>query len=152
LSLETIADDILEDLNTISDLLRKDQDSSRCKLEFLLGSMHDPSQRPGLVKFLRNAILLFLGVFPRNYILEEALLITTTYSAKENSLPTPSNASRALAKNLLKRDRQVLFLTFYFLVSHYFGVQHVKRQKTIKCCCVFFEQQTRAFVMWCYTV
>jgi hypothetical protein len=114
LSLETIADDILEDLNTISDLLRKDQDSNRWKLEFLLGSMHDPSQRPGLVKFLRNAILLFLGLFPRNYILEEALLITTTYSVKENSLPTPSNASRALAKNLLKRDRQVLFFDFLF--------------------------------------
>ncbi|TVU28721.1 hypothetical protein EJB05_20251 [Eragrostis curvula] len=111
LSLEMITNDILEDLGTVSDLLNKDQGSSRYKLESLIGSMHDLSQRPGLVKFLRNAILLFLDVFPRNHILEEALLITTQmYTGQENSVATPSNASRALAKNLLKKDRQDFLL------------------------------------------
>lgn len=111
LSLEMISNDILEDLSTVSDLVNKTQNSSHYKLESLLGSMHDLSQRPGLVKFLRNAILLFLDVFPRNHILEEAVLVTTQmYTAQENSLSSPANASRALAKNLLKKDRHDFLL------------------------------------------
>lgn len=102
-----ITDDILEDLSAVSDIINKNQDSYSSKLESLLGSMHDHSQRPGLVKFLRNAILLLLDVFPRNHILEEAVLVTTEmYIGKENSTST-ENTSRALAKNLLKKDRQV---------------------------------------------
>ncbi|KAL6635205.1 hypothetical protein ACP70R_027876 [Stipagrostis hirtigluma subsp. patula] len=111
LSLEVITNDILEDLTAISDLVNKDQNSSHYKLESLLRSMHDLSQRPGLMKFLRNAILLFLDVFPRNHILEEAVLVTTQmYTSQENSLSTPANSSRALAKSLLKKDRQDFLL------------------------------------------
>lgn len=107
MSLETITDDILEDLSAVSDIVNKNQDSHSCKLESLMGSMHDLSQRPGLSKFLRNAILLLLHVFPRNHVLEEAILVTTEmYTAKENSSSTAS-ISRSLAKNLLKKDRQV---------------------------------------------
>ncbi|PVH67040.1 hypothetical protein PAHAL_1G415700 [Panicum hallii] len=110
LSLEMISDDILEDLSAVSDIVNKNQDSYSCKLESLLGSMHDLSQRPGLVKFLRNAILLLLDVFPRNHVLEEAILVTTEmYTAQENSSST-ANTSRALAKNLLKKDRQDFLL------------------------------------------
>ncbi|CAN6279845.1 unnamed protein product [Urochloa humidicola] len=109
-SLEMITDDILEDLSAVSDVVNKNQDSYSCKLELLLGSMHDLSQRPGLVKFLRNAILLLLDVFPRNHVLEEAILVTTKmYTAQENSSST-ANTSRALAKNLLKKDRQDFLL------------------------------------------
>uniref|UniRef100_A0A453PP47 Uncharacterized protein n=1 Tax=Aegilops tauschii subsp. strangulata TaxID=200361 RepID=A0A453PP47_AEGTS len=111
MSLEMISNDISEDLIAISDLANKTQNSSHCSLESLLGSMHDLSQRPGLVKFLKNAILLSLDIFPRNHILEEAVLVTTQmYTAQENTLSTPANASRALAKNLLKKDRQDLLL------------------------------------------
>ncbi|KAE8796777.1 hypothetical protein D1007_28069 [Hordeum vulgare] len=111
MSLEMISNDISEDLIAISDLANKTQNSSHCSLESLLGSMHDLSQRPGLVKFLKNAILLSLDVFPRNHILEEAVLVTTQmYTAQGNTLSTSANASRALAKNLLKKDRQDLLL------------------------------------------
>ncbi|XP_062221847.1 uncharacterized protein LOC133921113 isoform X2 [Phragmites australis] len=111
LSLEMIADDILEDLSAVSDLVNKNQNSNHYKLESLLESIHDLSQRPGLVKFLRNAILLLLDIFPRNHILEEAVLATTQmYTAQENSSSTPVNASRALAKTLLKKDRQNFLL------------------------------------------
>ncbi|KAF8730247.1 hypothetical protein HU200_017225 [Digitaria exilis] len=110
LSLEMITDDILEDLSAVSDIINKNQDSYSSKFESLLGSMHDLSQRPGLVKFLRNAILLSLDVFPRNHVLEEAVLVTTEmYTGKENSIST-TNTSRALAKNLLKKDRQDFLL------------------------------------------
>lgn len=113
-----ISNDILEDLSTVSDLVNKTQNSSHYKLESLLGSMHDLSQRPGLVKFLRNAILLFLDVFPRNHILEEAVLVTTQmYTAQENSLSSPANASRALAKNLLKKDRHVILILCFFCIT-----------------------------------
>lgn len=111
LSLEMIPSDISEDISTISDLVNKTQSSSHCRLESLLGSMHDLSQRAGLVKFLRNAMLLSLDVFPRNHILAEAVLVTTQmYTTQENTSSAPANASRALAKNLLKKDRQDLLL------------------------------------------
>ena len=117
LSLEMISDDILEDLSAVSDIVNKNQDSYGCRLESLLGSMHDLSQRPGLVKFLRNAILLLLDVFPRNHVLEEAILVTTEmYTAQQNSSST-ANTSRALAKNLLKKDRKVWL---FFCCLHYF--------------------------------
>jgi hypothetical protein len=108
MSLEMISNDILEDLSTISDLVNKTQNLSHYRLESLLGTMHDLSQRPGLVKFLQNAILLSLDVFPRNHILEEAVLVTTRiYATQENTLSVPAKTSRALAKSLLKKDRQV---------------------------------------------
>lgn len=120
LSLENITDDILEDLGAVSDVVNKNQSSYSCKykLESLLGSMCDLSQRPGLMKFLKNAILLLLGVFPRNHILEEAVLVTTQmFTPQENSSSIQTNASRALAKSMLKKDRQVLFVLFSFFFA-----------------------------------
>uniref|UniRef100_A0A0D9YZ16 Uncharacterized protein n=1 Tax=Oryza glumipatula TaxID=40148 RepID=A0A0D9YZ16_9ORYZ len=111
LSLEMITDDIQEDLSTVSNLIDKNQTSVHNKMVSLLGTMHEFSQRPGTAKFLKNAILLFLDVFPRNHILEEAVLVTPQiHTAQEKSLATPATASRALAKNLLKKDRQDLLL------------------------------------------
>jgi hypothetical protein len=111
MSLEMISNDILEDISTVSELVNKTQNSSHYRLESLLGSMHDLSQRPGLVKFLQNAILLSLDVFPRNHILEEAVLVTTEmYTTQKDTLSAPAKPSRALAKSLLKKDRQVCFI------------------------------------------
>ena len=120
-----ISNDISEDLSTVYDLVNKTQDSSQYRLESLLGSMNDLSQRPGLVKFLQNAILRSLDVFPRNHILEEAVLVTTQmYTAQENTLSAPANASRALAKSLLRKDRQVCFiLPLSFCISLLCGVK-----------------------------
>ncbi|KAJ1281232.1 hypothetical protein BS78_04G291500 [Paspalum vaginatum] len=111
LSLEMITNDILEDLSAVSDIVNKNQNSYGYKLESLLGSMHDFPQRPGLVKFLRNALLLLLDVFPRSHVLEEAVLVTAQlYDVQDNSSTTPANASRALAKTMLKKDRQDFLL------------------------------------------
>lgn len=64
-----------------------------------------------MMTFLRNAILLCLTAFPRNYVLEEAALIAEELSVtKMNSLSYSGTPCRVLAKSLLKRDRQVLFL------------------------------------------
>ena len=129
-----ISNDILEDRSPVYDLINKTQDSIHYRLESLLGSTHDLSERPGLVKFLQNAILRCLDVFPRNHILEEAVLVTTQmYTAPENTLSAPAKASRALAKSLLKKDRQVCFILFFFV--HQFAVEH-KSYKQLASCAV----------------
>ncbi|XP_015689394.2 nuclear exosome regulator NRDE2 [Oryza brachyantha] len=111
LSLEMITDDIQEDLSTVSNLVDKNINSVYNKMASLLGTMNDFSQRPGIGKFLKNAILLFLDIFPRNRVLEEAVLVTPqTHTAQKKFLSTPANSSRALAKSLLKKDRQDLLL------------------------------------------
>lgn len=65
------------------------------------------------MKFLRNAILLCLKVFPQNYILEEAALVSEELSnTKMNSTSCSVTPCRALAKTLLKNNRQVYVLSF----------------------------------------
>lgn len=64
-----------------------------------------------MMKFLRNAILQCLAAFPRNYILEEAALIAEELSVTEmNCCSCSVTPCRALAKGLLKSDRQVFFI------------------------------------------
>ena len=64
-----------------------------------------------MLKFLRNALLLCLIIFPRNYILEEAVLIAEElYNTKTNPSTCLVTPCRSLAKSLLKGDRQVLIL------------------------------------------
>lgn len=59
--------------------------------------------------FLRNAILLCLAAFPQNYILEEAALMAEELSCTSSNTSLSSvTPCRVLAKNLLKKDRQVL--------------------------------------------
>jgi hypothetical protein len=83
-------------------------------LEELLGSTTDISKRIDMMKFLRNATLLFLTAFPRNYILEEAALVAEELSVtKMNSCGSFDTPCRALAKRLLKSDRQVFIVTFH---------------------------------------
>ena len=105
LSLEDLPDSMLEKLKCIHEVLTKQQNSlAGFSFEFLSGSL---SRNADIMKFIRNAVLLCLTVFPRNYMLEEAVLISEElYVTKMNSsgMVTPC---RSLAKSLLKSDRQV---------------------------------------------
>ncbi|CAD5323371.1 unnamed protein product [Arabidopsis thaliana] len=75
-SLETLSDSMLENLRSVHECLSK-SDSANCfSLGSLLGGSCDLSMRTEMMKFLRNAILLCLNVFPQNYIPEEAVLVT----------------------------------------------------------------------------
>lgn len=98
LSLQAVPGQIFEDLRIVKD---------STELMSILSSSSDFRRDVAMVKFLKKSILLCLEVFPRNHILEKSLL------ALEESLPTTHNSSdlvnpsRALAKSLLKKDRQV---------------------------------------------
>lgn len=72
-----------------------------------------------MMKFLRNAILLCLTAFPHNYILEEAALVAEElYVTKMNSCSCSVTPCRALAKSLLKNDRQVVNVFILFMTVH----------------------------------
>ena len=109
LSLEDLPDSMLEKLKSIHEVLTKTKSSpTGFSFEFLSGSI---SRNADMMKFLRNAVLLCLTVFPRNHILEEAVLISEElYVTKINSSNCMVTPCRALAKSLLKSDRQVLIL------------------------------------------
>lgn len=112
LSLETLADSILDDLRCVRQVVTKTQSSSsNSALECLLEYSNDEVKRTNMMKFLRNAILLCLNVFPRNHLLEEAALVAEElFTTKMNSCPLSVTPSRTLAKVLLKNDRQDLLL------------------------------------------
>ncbi|XP_010276297.1 PREDICTED: protein NRDE2 homolog [Nelumbo nucifera] len=112
LSLEALPDSILEDLRNIHEVMTKKESAlSNFNLEFLLGSSIDISRRTSMMKFLRNAILLCLAAFPRNYIMEEAALVAEElFTTRMNTCTSSVTPSRALAKSLLKNDRQDLLL------------------------------------------
>lgn len=117
LSLEALPDSILLPLKGVHDSSTKTQNS----LEELLGSTTDISKRIDMMKFIRNATLLFLTAFPRNYILEEAALVAEELSVmKMNSCSSSDTPCRALAKSLLKSDRQVFIVPLRLLAcTHY---------------------------------
>ncbi|KAJ8646889.1 hypothetical protein MRB53_008637 [Persea americana] len=111
LGLETLPNSLSEDLRKVHEaVMRTQSTSSHFNLEFLLGSSNDKC-RTSIMKFLRNALLLCLNVFPRNYILEEAVLVAEElYSTHGKTCAVSATPSRALAKILLKNDRQDLLL------------------------------------------
>ncbi|XP_078444114.1 uncharacterized protein LOC144713437 isoform X2 [Wolffia australiana] len=89
-----------------------DFQSSLWSLNFTLEDEGDKLSRAEMMRFLRNVIIQCLNSFPRNHILEEALLVAEEQSLKLMSnrsepLDTPS---RPLAKKLLKNDRQDFLL------------------------------------------
>lgn len=112
LSLEALSDSILEDLRRVHESVTNMQSTSTgFSLELLLDSSNDTSWKTVMMNFLRNAILLCLSTFPRNYILEEAALIAEDLSiTKMNSHSCSVTPCRALAKQLLKSDRQDIIL------------------------------------------
>ncbi|KAH1152400.1 hypothetical protein AAZX31_16G195400 [Glycine max] len=109
LSLEDLPDSMLEKLKCIHEVLTKRQNSlAGFSFEFISGSL---SRNADIMKFIRNAVLLCLTVFPRNYMLEEAVLISEElYVTKMNSSNGMITPCRSLAKSLLKSDRQDLLL------------------------------------------
>lgn len=114
LSLETFPDNISQHLTSVYNVLAKLETSSNGYkiMEFLLGNDNSVSQRTSMMTFLRNATLLCLNAFPRNYILEEAALIAEELSVtKMGSSSHSVTPCRVLAKSLLKNDRQVFFLS-----------------------------------------
>ncbi|KAL8153533.1 hypothetical protein V2J09_011293 [Rumex salicifolius] len=110
-SLEFFPDFILEDLKKVHDALAKvGIDSIGISLESLLHCRNNIS-RVGMMKFLRNAILLFLTIFPRNFTLQHALLIAEEQSIMvADDFHSKSTPCQALAKRLLKSDRQDILL------------------------------------------
>ncbi|XP_030541167.2 nuclear exosome regulator NRDE2 isoform X2 [Rhodamnia argentea] len=112
LSLEEFSDALLHWFRRVHNTLKKvDSTSHSCSMEFLLSCKNDISEWAHVMTFLRNAILLCLTAFPRNYVLEEAALIAEELSVtKMNSLSYSGTPCRVLAKSLLKRDRQDILL------------------------------------------
>ncbi|XP_047151586.1 nuclear exosome regulator NRDE2 isoform X2 [Vigna umbellata] len=108
-SLENLPDSMLEKLKRIHEVLTKTQNTpTGFSFEFLSDSF---SRNADIMKFIRNAVLLCLTVFPRNYMLEEAVLIfEELYVTKMNSSNSMVTPCRSLAKSLLKSDRQDLLL------------------------------------------
>ncbi|KAK4567397.1 hypothetical protein RGQ29_003261 [Quercus rubra] len=131
LSLEELPDVILSTLRRVHDALTKAQSSlNSFSLEELLGSTNDISKRTDMMKFLRNATLLCLTAFPRNYILEEAALVAEELSAtKMNSSCSSDTPCRVLAKRLLKSDRQDVLLCGVYArrEAAYGNIDHARR-------------------------
>ncbi|XP_072977344.1 uncharacterized protein [Typha angustifolia] len=112
LSLEILPDPILDHLKVVSELVNRNEVSSSHRiLESLLDRSKDFSISTKMIEFVRNAILLCLDVFPRYHMLEEAVLIAEEKLVTQMNYSSCSvNPSRALAKILLKKDRQDLLL------------------------------------------
>lgn len=112
LSFEALPESMLQTLRRVHNFLTKTQgSSSNFSLESLLGTSNDIYRRTDLMKFLCNATLLCLSVFPRNFVLEDAALVAEELSVM-NSNPSSCSVTpcRALAKFLLKSDRQVVVM------------------------------------------
>lgn len=94
-------------------LTRKNSSLSGFDLEYILGTDDDISRKTEMMAFLRNAILLCLTAFPRNYVLEEAALVAEElFVTRMGTLDFSATPCQSLAKRLLKSDRQVLFLIY----------------------------------------
>lgn len=117
LTLEALPDFLSENLQKVDDVLTQTENHSNgLTMDILMGSTIDISRKTEMMKFLRNAILLCLTAFPRNYILEEAALVAEELSSTiMNSCGSSVTPCRALAKGLLKSDRQVVFLQIKWL-------------------------------------
>ncbi|XP_061988537.1 uncharacterized protein LOC133707006 [Rosa rugosa] len=131
LSLEALPHSVLHTLKRVHDVLSKTQGSSNSfSLESLLGTTNDIHGKADLMKFLRNATLLCLSAFPRNYLLEEAALVAEELSVV-NLNPSRSSVTpcRALAKYLLKSDRQdILLCGVYARREAFYGnIDHARR-------------------------
>ncbi|CAL9031771.1 unnamed protein product [Prunus brigantina] len=131
LSFEALPDSMLQTLRRVHNFLTKTQgSSSNFSLESLLGTSNDIYRRTDLMKFLCNATLLCLSVFPRNFVLEDAALVAEELSVM-NSNPSSCSVTpcRALAKFLLKSDRQdVLLCGVYARREAFHGnIDHARR-------------------------
>lgn len=131
LNLETLPYPLLEELRKVHGILTAKLTSpTNTSLELLSNSSEDSNVRSNMMKFLRNSILLCLKAFPENYILEEAVLVAEEML---NTSMNPTNSSatpcRALAKTLLKNNRQdVLLCGVYARREAFFGnIDHSRK-------------------------
>ncbi|XP_021861739.1 uncharacterized protein [Spinacia oleracea] len=109
-SLETLPNSILQYLGRVNGSRIFESGSSTLCMESLLHHSETVAST-NIMKFLRNAALLCLKVFPRNYKIEEAILIAEEKTVVGiNSSQCATMPSRALAKHLLKSDRQDVLL------------------------------------------
>ncbi|XP_047310156.1 nuclear exosome regulator NRDE2 [Impatiens glandulifera] len=131
-SMEAPPDIMLDNLrrmhNNISDTVRK---SGNFSFESLFpSSSEEQCMRRDMLKFLRNATLLCLTVFPNNHNLEESALVaeelSNTYMNSDSFSVTPC---RALARTLLKSNRQdVLLCGVYAKREAAFGnIEHARK-------------------------
>lgn len=144
LSLETLPDSAFEGTQ-LSEMSNRTGCSSYINLAVLLGGKNDLSRKSSVMLFLRNAILLCLNIFPRNYILEESVLAAEEIvMTKMDSSTASVNPSRGLAKSLLKNDRQVILLHLLFVwvdygnfISEYWSGKHSSSTRYEKSLVVF---------------
>ncbi|KAK6925447.1 siRNA-mediated silencing protein NRDE-2 [Dillenia turbinata] len=109
-SLEALSDSILNDLRRVHDIITNSSSvSTDLSVEILTEGSLDMSTRTDMMIFLRNATLLCLNAFPRNYILEEAALVAEELSKMDTSRDSMTPC-RSLARSLLKSDRQDVLL------------------------------------------
>ncbi|KAL2930512.1 Protein NRDE2-like protein [Bienertia sinuspersici] len=109
LSLEMLPNSILRYLRRVNSGKILESGSSALSLESLL-HRSETVVRSDVMKFLRNAGLLCLRVFPRNYKVEEAILIAEEQSIVAANTLLRGTPSQVLAKHLLKCDRQDVLL------------------------------------------
>ncbi|CAM8981084.1 unnamed protein product [Rhodiola kirilowii] len=130
-SLETAPEFLMQELVRVHGALaHKRTQPDGFDFESLLSSKVDISRRTSMMKFLRNATLLCLTVLPRNSSLEEAALVAEDlYHTKINTCRHSTTPCRALAKSLLKRDRQdILLCGVYARRESAFGnIDHARR-------------------------
>lgn len=122
-SLETLSDSMLEILRSVHECLSKSDSANGLSLGSLLGGSSDISMQTEMMKFIRNAILLCLHVFPRNYILEEAVLVAEElFVTNMKTCEVATTPCQALAKRLLKSDRQVSPIPIYWCDLRFYSV------------------------------
>lgn len=110
-SLEMLTGSLLEEVQISQHALAEKQLLSNVDMKWLAGSVDWVHATCGRGKFLRNVLLLSSKAFPQNHSLKEALLIAEGYAEAEvNSGKGGVISSRALAKKLLKNNRQDLLL------------------------------------------
>lgn len=110
-SLEMLTGSLLEEVQISQHALAEKQLLSNVDMKWLAGSVDWVHATCGRGKFLRNVLLLSSKAFPQNHSLKEALLIAEGYAEAEvNSGKGGVVSSRALAKKLLKNNRQDLLL------------------------------------------
>ncbi|XVE57225.1 hypothetical protein DITRI_Ditri04bG0074100 [Diplodiscus trichospermus] len=131
LSLDMLPDCIWQNMRRLHDDFSKSwSKSGEFSLESLCDSARGIPQRTEMMKFIRNAVLLCLTAFPRNHILEEAaLLAEELFVTKMNTSNCSAAPCQALAKRLLKCDRQDLLLCGIYArrEAAYGNMDHARR-------------------------
>ncbi|KAL8246022.1 hypothetical protein R6Q59_007238 [Mikania micrantha] len=112
LMMESLPDSMLDDLRKTEEILRKtDSCESGYSLEHVLSSFDNINMRSEIMKFVRNVTLQCLNVFSHDHVLKEGALVAEELSkTRMNTCSAAVTPCRALAKSLLKSNRQDVHL------------------------------------------